>query len=51
MTAAGCSGLICTPAAVIYGGRTVGSRRPNVERLQLDPAPVFASAHDHAVPA
>ncbi len=30
------------PAAVIYGGRTVGARRPNVERLQLDPVPAFA---------
>ena len=39
------------PAAVIYGGRTVGARRPNVERLQLDPAHVFVPADDHAVPA
>jgi N-acetylglutamate synthase-like GNAT family acetyltransferase len=30
------------PAAVIYGGRTVGARRPNVERLQLDPVHAFA---------
>ena len=36
------------PAAVIYAGRTVAARRPNVERLQLDPTPVFA---DHAVSA
>jgi amino-acid N-acetyltransferase len=26
------------PAAVIYGGRTVAGRRPNVERLQLEPS-------------
>ena len=39
------------PAAVIYGGRTVAARRPNVERLQLDPAPVFAPADHLAVPA
>jgi N-acetylglutamate synthase-like GNAT family acetyltransferase len=39
------------PAAVIYGGRTVGARRPNVERLQLDPAHVFAPTDEHAVPA
>ncbi|MDP9323494.1 MAG: GNAT family N-acetyltransferase [Acidobacteriota bacterium] len=38
------------PAAVIYGGRTVGARRPNVERLQLDPTHVFAT-DEHAVPA
>ncbi len=30
------------PAAVIYAGRSVAARRPNVERLQLDPTPVFA---------
>jgi hypothetical protein len=39
------------PAAVIYGGRAVAARRPNVERLQLDPTPVFAPVDDHAVPA
>jgi N-acetylglutamate synthase-like GNAT family acetyltransferase len=39
------------PAAVIYGGRAVAARRPNVERLQLDPTPVFAPADEHAVPA
>lgn len=33
------------PAAVIYGGRTVAARRPNVERLQLDPTHVFADEH------
>jgi len=27
------------PAAVIYGGRAVAARRPNVERLQLQPTP------------
>lgn len=27
------------PAALIYGGRNVAARRPNVERLQLHPAP------------
>lgn len=26
------------PAALIYGGRTVGARRPNVERLHLEPS-------------
>jgi amino-acid N-acetyltransferase len=39
------------PAAVIYGGRSVAARRPTVERLQLDPVPVFADADEHAVPA
>ena len=39
------------PAAVIYGGRTVGARRPNVERLQLDPSHVFVPTDEHAVPA
>ena len=39
------------PAAVIYGGRTVAGRRPNVERLQLDPAHVFLPADEHAVSA
>jgi N-acetylglutamate synthase-like GNAT family acetyltransferase len=39
------------PAAVIYGGRTVAARRPNVERLQLDPTHVFLPADEHAVPA
>ena len=36
------------PAAVIYAGRTIAARRPNIERLQLDPSPVF---DDHAVSA
>ncbi len=36
------------PAAVIYAGRMVAARRPNVERLQLDPAHVF---DEHAVSA
>ena len=36
------------PAAVIYAGRTVAARRPNVERLQLDPTPVF---DEHTVSA
>lgn len=39
------------PAAVIYGGRSVAARRPNVERLQLDPVPVFADVDETAVPA
>ena len=39
------------PAAVIYGGRSVAARRPNVERLQLDPVPVFAGLDENAVPA
>jgi len=39
------------PAAVIYAGRSVAARRPPVERLQLDPVPVFADADEHAVPA
>jgi hypothetical protein len=39
------------PAAVIYAGRSVAARRPNIERLQLDPVPVFADADEHAVPA
>jgi amino-acid N-acetyltransferase len=39
------------PAAVIYSGRTVGARRPNVERLHLDPAQVFLPADEDAVPA
>ena len=39
------------PAAVIYGGRSVAARRPNVERLQLDPVPVFADVDESAVPA
>jgi amino-acid N-acetyltransferase len=38
------------PAAVIYAGRSIAARRPNVERLQLDPVPVFAGAEE-AVPA
>ncbi len=37
------------PAAVIYAGRSIAARRPNIERLQLDPAPAFAD--EHAVPA
>jgi amino-acid N-acetyltransferase len=36
------------PAAVIYAGRTIAARRPNVERLQLDPSHVF---DEHAVSA
>ena len=36
------------PAAVIYAGRTVAARRPNIERLQLDPSHVF---NEHAVSA
>jgi len=39
------------PAAVIYAGRSVAPRRPTIERLQLDPVPVFADADEHAVPA
>jgi amino-acid N-acetyltransferase len=39
------------PAAVIYAGRSVAARRPNIERLHLDPVPVFADADEHAVPA
>ena len=39
------------PAAVIYGGRSVAARRPNVERLQLDPVAVFAGVDESAVPA
>jgi N-acetylglutamate synthase-like GNAT family acetyltransferase len=39
------------PAAVIYGGRAVAARRPNVERLQLDPAHVILPADEHAVTA
>jgi amino-acid N-acetyltransferase len=39
------------PAAVIYSGRSVAARRPNIERLQLDPLPVFADPGEHAVPA
>jgi amino-acid N-acetyltransferase len=38
------------PAAVIYGGRTVAPRRPNVERLQLEPH-ADAERTSHAVPA
>jgi len=40
------------PAALIYGGRTVGARRPNVERLQLQPSRAVAVLADdtlHAV--
>ena len=41
------------PAAVIYGGRTVGGRRPNVERLQLQPSGALAPSEEdtRAVPA
>jgi amino-acid N-acetyltransferase len=39
------------PAAVIYSGRTVGARRPNVERLQLDPVHVLVPTDEDAVPA
>jgi amino-acid N-acetyltransferase len=39
------------PAAVIYAGRSVAARRPNVERLHLDPVPAFAEADEDAVPA
>jgi N-acetylglutamate synthase-like GNAT family acetyltransferase len=41
------------PAALIYGGRTVGARRPNVERLHLHPSGSFAPSEEdtHAVPA
>lgn len=39
------------PAAVIYGGRSIAARRPTVERLQLDPEPVFAGVDEAAVPA
>jgi amino-acid N-acetyltransferase len=39
------------PAAVIYAGRSVAARRPNIERLQLEPVPAFAGADEHAVPA
>jgi amino-acid N-acetyltransferase len=42
------------PAAVIYAGRTVGARRPNVERLQLDQPGAFGAGDGnppHAVPA
>ena len=41
------------PAALIYGGRTVGARRPNVERLHLHSSGAFAPSEEdtHAVPA
>ncbi len=41
------------PAAVIYGGRTVGARRRNVERLQLQPSGALAPLEEdtRAVPA
>lgn len=39
------------PAAIIYGGRSIAAPRRNVERLQLDPVPVFAGADETAVPA
>jgi amino-acid N-acetyltransferase len=38
------------PPAVIYAGRTVGARRPNVERLHLH-SPAQAEDDAHAVPA
>jgi len=41
------------PAAVIYGGRTVGARRRNVERLHLQPSGALAPTEEdtRAVPA
>ena len=41
------------PAAVIYGGRTVGARRRNVERLHLQPSGALATTEEdtRAVPA
>lgn len=39
------------PAAVIYGGRTVPPRRPNVERLQLRPAGAHADRQKEPIPA
>ncbi len=41
------------PAAVIYGGRTVGVRRRNVERLHLQPSGALAPTEEdtRAVPA
>lgn len=41
------------PAAVIYAGRTVGARRPNVERLHLHASRTLAPSEEdiHAVPA
>jgi amino-acid N-acetyltransferase len=39
------------PAAVIFAGRSIAARRPNVERLQLDPVPAFAGVEEDAVPA
>jgi amino-acid N-acetyltransferase len=38
------------PAAVIHAGRTIAARRPNIERLQLEPDSVHAN-DDHAVSA
>ena len=38
------------PAAVMYAGRTIAARRPNIERLQLEPDSAFAH-DDHAVSA
>jgi amino-acid N-acetyltransferase len=34
------------PAAVIYGGRTVGARRPNVERLHLPSSDTLALSEE-----
>jgi amino-acid N-acetyltransferase len=40
------------PAAVIYGGRTVAARRPNIERLHLQPSePAAADQRSEALPA
>ena len=42
------------PAAVIYGGRSVAARRPNVERLQLESSDALTPSRSderHAVPA
>jgi N-acetylglutamate synthase-like GNAT family acetyltransferase len=42
------------PAAVIYGGRSVAARRPNVERLQLESSHTGTPSRSderHAVPA
>lgn len=35
------------PAAVIYAGRTVAARRPNIERLQLEPSGAFTDGDGH----
>jgi N-acetylglutamate synthase-like GNAT family acetyltransferase len=39
------------PAAVIYAGRGVAARKPNVERLQLHPVGRYAPHEDEKVPA